>query len=186
MRLVREWNLLPFHLLSTLMCSWSQNDSHLLTVITAFSFFSLFVGPLLLVFFCNQEVFFLFLQAEYFPASKLVLTVLYKCILSFISFPPTLSWGRDLLWQQIWRLQIMPRKAKTTRSSVGLSSSKKVPHAHPLGRVLFGRPPSLIISLVVVRVGFFFFFFWSLLPIWKNSSIGVLVTCWSLYSWGNS
>lgn len=159
MRLVREWNLLPFHLLSTLMCSWSQNDSHLLTVITAFSFFSLFVGPLLLVFFCNQEVFFLFLQAEYFPASKLVLTVLYKCILSFISFPPTQSWGRDLLWQQIWRLQIMPRKAKTTRSSVGLSSSKKVPHAHPLGRVLFGRPPSLIISLVVVRVGFFFFFF---------------------------
>lgn len=185
MRLVREWNVLPFHLLSTLMCSWSQNDSYLLTVITVLSF-SLFVGPLLLVFFCNQEGFFLFLQAEYFPANKLVLTLLYKCILSFISFPPTLSWGRDLLWQQKWRLQIMPRKAKTTRSSVGPSSSKKVPHAHPLGRVLFGRPPSLIISLVVVRAFFIIIIFSSLLPIWKNRSIGILVTCWSLYNRRNS
>lgn len=163
-----------------------SNDSYLLTVITVLSFFSLFVGPLLLVFFCNQEGFFLFLQAEYFPANKLVLTLLYKCILSFISFPPTLSWGRDLLWQQKWRLQIMPRKAKTTRSSVGPSSSKKVPHAHPLGRVLFGRPPSLIISLVVVRAFFFIIIISSLLPIWKNRSIGILVTCWSLYNRRNS
>lgn len=34
MMLVREWNRFPFHLPSTLMCSWSQNASHLLIVIT--------------------------------------------------------------------------------------------------------------------------------------------------------
>lgn len=146
MKLVRQWNLFPFQLLSTLMCSWSKINSHLLTAITVLQFFSFFVWVLLVwvVFvdnFSNQEVF-LLMQGKYFPVDKLVLTLLCKCIFSFTLFPPPLAGKGICSGRGNEGCQGDAKESKTNQSSSGLSSSMKMPHGHPLvsKRVLFGKP----------------------------------------------